>query len=160
MSEKKLKVLFVCLGNICRSPLAEAVFAHKVNNLGLSNKIETDSCGTAAYHIGASPDHRSIAVANQHGIPITHAGRQFETSDAEEFQYILAMDQSNHRNIIHALSYKPEGLYLMRDFDPEGKGLDVPDPYYGENDGFEKVYEMLDRSIDELINHIRKHQDI
>ena len=160
MSEKKIKVLFVCLGNICRSPLAEAIFAHKVNQTELSEHLSTDSCGTAAYHIGASPDHRSIAVAQSHGVPIAHSGRQFIASDADEFQYILAMDQSNYRNIIHALSYKPEGLRLMRDFDPIGKGLDVPDPYYGENDGFDTVYEMLDRSIDELINQIRKDHNI
>lgn len=148
------KILFVCLGNICRSPLAEAIFDAKVKSKGLEGTFSSDSAGTANYHIGSAPDPRSVEVAKKHGIPINHKGRQISMQDSKEFDYILAMDASNFRNIIHALGEKPEGLYLMRDFDPENKGADVPDPYYGGQNGFEDVYQMLDRSIDELIDFI------
>jgi protein-tyrosine phosphatase len=153
-----IKVLFVCLGNICRSPLAEAVFDQKIKEKGLSNQITSDSAGTAGYHIGQNPDHRSIAVANKHSIPINHKGRQYTLEDATEFDYILAMDDNNYRDIIHISADKPERLFKMRDFDVQSKGADVPDPYYGGRDGFEHVYEMLDRSSDQLLNMIiEKH---
>ncbi len=148
------KIIFVCLGNICRSPLAEAIFQHKINEKGFQSKLSCDSAGTAGYHIGEDPDSRSIEVALKHNIPIQHKGQQFHHSQGEAFDYILAMDQSNYRNIIHELGYKHEGLYLMRDFDPEGKGEEVPDPYYGGKDGFEQVYQMLDRSANELMDFL------
>lgn len=149
-----IKIIFVCLGNICRSPLAEAIFLHKVTEKGLQNKISCDSAGTANYHIGEDPDSRSIEVAIKHGVPIQHKGKQFHHSDGDYFNYIMAMDQSNERNIIHELGYRHEGLYLMRDFDPEGKGEEVPDPYYGGKDGFEHVYQILNRSTERLLDFI------
>tara|TARA_B100001245_G_C22723819_1_gene351622 strand:+ start:191 stop:661 length:471 start_codon:yes stop_codon:yes gene_type:complete len=155
-----IKIIFVCLGNICRSPLAEAIFQHKVNQKGLQDKISSDSAGTANYHVGDDPDTRSIAVAVKHDVPIQHKGQQFHHTHGEEFDYIMAMDQSNHRNIIHELGYKHEGLFLMRDFDPDGKGEEVPDPYYGGADGFENVYQMLDRSCDELLEYIVKEHNL
>lgn len=154
-----IKIIFVCLGNICRSPLAEAIFNHKVKEKGLQSSIEADSAGTASYHVGEDPDERSIRVSIKHGIPISHKGRQLHHRDGENFDYILAMDASNYRNIIHALSEKPDGLFLMRDFDPSGKGEDVPDPYYGGVDGFEEVFQILDRSLDQFLNFvIQKHE--
>ena len=155
-----IKVLFVCLGNICRSPLAEAIFNQKTKENNLSEQIEADSAGTANYHIGDDPDPRSIEVAVRHDVPISHKGRQFHHSDGKKFDYILAMDNANHRDIIHELADRHSGLYLMRDFDPEGKGKDVPDPYYGGKDGFEDVYQMLDRSCDELIQFIKKEHSL
>ncbi|VXD16592.1 low molecular weight protein-tyrosine-phosphatase [Marinoscillum sp. 108] len=153
-----LNILFVCLGNICRSPLAEAIFNQKVKERGLNQSIKADSAGTASYHIGEDPDSRSIQVAVKHGVPIVHKGRQYHFKDAATFDYILAMDASNHRDIIHATSDRPEGLFLMRDFDPEGQGGDVPDPYYGGEDGFEKVFQILDRSIDAFLDFlVEKH---
>lgn len=155
-----IKVLFVCLGNICRSPLAEAIFKQRVIEKNLEDQIFTDSAGTANYHIGENPDHRSIAVAVEHGIPISHKGRQYKYQDALEFDYILAMDSNNFRDIIHLSAARPEGLFLMRDFDPEAKGADVPDPYYGGKDGFEQVYQMLDRSIEQLLEYIIQEQSL
>ena len=155
-----IKVLFVCLGNICRSPLAEAIFKHKVEKLGLSDRIQSDSAGTSNYHIGEDPDHRSIQVAIRHQVPITHKGRQLHHKDGETFDYILAMDKTNHRDIIHMLADRPEGLYLMREFDEQAKGADVPDPYYGGEDGFEQVFGMLDRSLDVFLNMIRKKHNL
>jgi len=155
-----IKVLFVCLGNICRSPLAEAIFNQKVLERDLKGQIQSDSAGTANYHIGQDPDHRSIEAATNHGVPISHKGRQYHFNDAKEFDYILAMDKHNYRDIIHASASKPEGLYMMRDFDPNAKGDDVPDPYYGGKDGFENVYQILDRSIEHFLDFLIKEKGL
>ncbi len=153
-----IKILFVCLGNICRSPLAEAVFAKKVKELGLENKLRGDSAGTAGYHIGDDPDPRTIGVARKHQVPVSHKGRKFSNTDGRDFEYLLAMDASNLRDMIHELGYKHEGLYLMRDFDPQQKGANVPDPYYGDERDFEEVYDILDRSMDRFLKFlIEKH---
>jgi len=153
-----IKVVFVCLGNICISPLAEAIFNAHIKRKGLSDKFEADSAGTSNYHIGANPDSRSIATAVAHNIEIAHKGRQFHYLDGKRFDYILAMDKQNHRDIIHELGNKHEGLFLMREFDSKKKGADVPDPYYGGNDGFENVYQILDRSMGKFLDFvIAKH---
>lgn len=153
-----IKILFVCLGNICRSPLAEAVFAKKVKESKLEAQLHGDSAGTAGYHIGDNPDHRTISVAHRHQVPISHKGRKFSHEDGRRFDYLLAMDASNLRDMVHELGYKHEGLYLMRDFDPLQKGANVPDPYYGDDRDFEEVYEILDRSMDRFLKFlIEKH---
>ncbi|UXX80038.1 low molecular weight phosphotyrosine protein phosphatase [Reichenbachiella carrageenanivorans] len=145
------KVLFVCLGNICRSPLGEAIFNHKVKGLSM----EADSAGTAAYHVGENPDHRSIEVARAHGVPISHKARKFVAEDFDRFDYILAMDRNNFRDMKALAAGSAKNLYLLRGFDPEADGdLDVPDPYYGGYDGFENVFQMVSRSVDQLIAHI------
>lgn len=149
------KVLFVCLGNICRSPLGEAIFNNKASELGM----EADSAGTAAYHVGEKPDHRSIAVAKRHGIPIDSRARKFVVEDFDRFDYILAMDRQNYDDMRTLTHEKTDHLFLLREFDPEAKGkLDVPDPYYGGDEGFEHVFQMVDRSIDELIKYIQQNQ--
>lgn len=145
------KVLFVCLGNICRSPLGEAIFNHKVGGL----QMKADSAGTAAYHVGENPDYRSIAVAEQHGVPISHKARKFVAEDFERFDYVLAMDKNNYEDMKALASGPTDNLFLLREFDPEANGnLDVPDPYYGGPEGFEKVFQMVSRSVDELIRFI------
>ena len=155
-----INVLFVCLGNICRSPLAEAIFNEKVRISDLSNKISSDSAGTAAYHIGEKPDPRSIEVAQKHNIPISHRGQQFLAEHENEFDYLIAMDDSNYRNMVVEMGNDPKKLFKMRHFDSIGKNSDVPDPYYGGKDGFEEVYQILDRSTEALLQFIKREHNL
>ncbi|WP_438977918.1 low molecular weight protein-tyrosine-phosphatase [Polaribacter sp.] len=142
-----VKVLMVCLGNICRSPLAQGILESKVN----LDKVFVDSAGTAAYHVGNLPDERSIDVAYKYGINITNQrARKFTVQDFDEFDYIYAMDISNYQNIlILAKGEEDENkvrLILNEIYPSENKS--VPDPYYGGNQGFENVYQMLDEACD------------
>lgn len=147
------RILFVCLGNICRSPLAEAVFKHKIAKMGLSEKFFVDSCGTGNYHIGSQPDPRTIKNALKNGVPIDHCCRQLSADDFTQFDRILVMDSSNLK---HALRMAPPDMQhkvqLLRTYDPLGADQPVPDPYYGEEQDFQEVFEILDRTIEELIS--------
>jgi len=154
-----IKVVFVCLGNICRSPLAEGVFKKMLAEEKLHHKIYADSAGTAAYHIGDQPDKRSCEIANKYGIDLAHEGRQFNRNDLHEFDYIIAMDGKNYAGI-KSLGEGKGKVALMRDFDEQGRGKDVPDPYYGGMEGFEEVYQMAYRSCKELLEHIKKEQGL
>lgn len=146
------KVLFVCLGNICRSPLAEAIFHHKVKSKGLSDVYYAESCGTANYHIGDAPDHRTIRNALKNGVAINHVGRQLCTDDFEKFDEIFVMDRSNYNNALRIAGIHHGKVKLMRSFDPNGKDEEVPDPYYGEEKDFQNVFEILERSIERYLN--------
>ena len=149
-------VLFVCLGNICRSPLAEALFNHHVTRMGLTVHYRADSCGTANYHVGDPPDHRTIRNAEQNGVIIRHRGRQFHPLDFEGFDHILPMDQSNYSNIARMDESGKwlSKVRLMRTFDPTPDELSVPDPYYGNEKDFQKVFDILNRSTLELIRFL------
>jgi protein-tyrosine phosphatase len=157
----KIRVLFVCLGNICRSPLAEAIFKHKVKERGLDRWIQADSCGTSNYHIGDTPDPRTIANASKNGIIIDHCGRQLTEQDLGDFDYILAMDNSNYNNILKlpGSSQYAHKVKLMREFDPSGKG-EVPDPYYGGEKGFQEVFDILDRTMEKFLQHLEKELQV
>jgi protein-tyrosine phosphatase len=155
---KKIKILFVCLGNICRSPLAEAIFKHKIKEKRLERQVEVHSCGTAHYHVGDTPDPRTIKNALKNGVIIDHLGRQLSKSDLETYDFIIAMDKSNHANILKLenakdLSHK---IKLMRSFDLNLEGDAVPDPYYGDETGFQQVFDILSHSIDSFIHFLEK----
>ena len=151
-----MKVLFVCLGNICRSPLAEAVFNHQIREKGLDIHFSAESCGTANYHIGDNPDPRTIRNAFKNGVTIDHLGRQFCQEDFERFDLILAMDASNFSNIMRvpgAAKHKSK-VKMMRWYDAHQKDADVPDPYYGNENDFQEVFDILNRSMKGLITEL------
>ena len=153
---KKTSVLFVCLGNICRSPLAEGIFTHLVEQRGLSDRFHIDSCGTGGWHVGKGPDPRSVLVASKNGLDISHLrARQFDaSSDPHEYDWLIVMDRSNHADLID-LGSPEHKVRLMRSYDLSLDGdHDVPDPYYGGDDGFDKVYEMLTRACEGMLDSI------
>lgn len=153
-----VKILFVCLGNICRSPLAEAVFKHQIRKKGLENHFFADSAGTANYHVGHSPDPRTIRNALKNGVSIDHRGRQFSATDFEKFDLILAMDSSNLDNIMRVPgAHNHSGkIKMMRSYDALDENADVPDPYYGTEKDFQHVFDVLDRSMQSLIADLEK----
>jgi len=156
--QQKTAVLFVCLGNICRSPLAHGIFQHLVDQSNLSDRFRIDSCGTGAWHVGNPPDPRSIQTAALYNIDLTtQRARQFDpSSDIERFQWIIPMDAANKRDLIKLGTPKSQ-LHLMRSFDPTlSSPQDVPDPYYGGDDGFDKVYHMLTRACEGLLDHLER----
>lgn len=157
--ENPCKICFVCLGNICRSPTAEGIFQHLVNERGLQPWFDIESAGTSAYHIGERANSKSREVANRYGIDLLSRARRFEPEDLEEFDLILAMDHENLRNL---KSYDTTGRYndkirLIREFDPQPENQAVPDPYYGGMDGFQNVFEVLKRSCEALLNELEEH---
>ncbi|PTX61716.1 protein-tyrosine phosphatase [Kordia periserrulae] len=141
----KTKILMVCLGNICRSPLAEGILASKLD----SSKFMVDSAGTSGYHNGELPDKRSIATAKQHGLDITNQrSRKFTKNDFREFDYIFAMDESNYDNILALAETQEERdkVHMILNQISPNSNAEVPDPYYGGEQGFENVYQMLDEA--------------
>ncbi|MDQ3110990.1 MAG: low molecular weight phosphotyrosine protein phosphatase [Bacteroidota bacterium] len=149
-------VLMVCLGNICRSPLAEGVLRYKLEKAGIKN-IRVDSAGTSDYHVGDPPDTRSAQNAKQHGIDISNlCGRQFSVTDFDEFDLIYVMDASNYQNVIRLArneSDKTKVDFLLNAKWP-GKNMAVPDPYYGSGDGFEKVFQLVDEACEEIVKRV------
>lgn len=151
------RVLFVCLGNICRSPLAEGVMRSRVAGMGLDAHIEVDSAGTGAWHVGEEPDRRMRATAKARGLSIDDLrARQVEVADLYEFDRILAMDRSNYRDL---LTFDVPDLIrgrvrLFRDYDPDPGNRDVPDPYYGGSSGFDEVFDIVSRTCDVLLDEI------
>ncbi len=154
------RVLFVCLGNICRSPTAEAVMAQLVADAELEHAIELDSAGTGAWHVGSPPDERATAAAAARGIAMRGAARQVRLEDFEQFDLLLAMDADNHRNL-RELAPHPEGaakVRMLREFDPASVTavtLDVPDPYYGGEDGFDHVLDLVEAACAGLLVELR-----
>lgn len=145
-----VKVIFICLGNICRSPMAQVIFEHQIKEAQFEDHFKAQSAGTAGYHIGAPPDPRTLSTLKSHGILFEHQAHRVNTTDIDTYDYLIAMD---HQNFVHLQNMNSVGSVLikMRDFDPLEKNGDVPDPYYGQHDGFEGVFEILNRSIKGLI---------
>jgi protein-tyrosine phosphatase len=160
MSDPTLGVLFVCLGNICRSPLAEAVFRHRARERGLEPRFRIDSAGTSDYHRGASPDRRSAASALRRGIRVSGRSRPVTPDDLRAFDYVIAMDGQNEAEL-RALSAAAGGrarVHRLREWDPEPAHGDVPDPYYGGAGGFDDVHDIVERAVDGLLDHlVREH---
>lgn len=158
MNNQKVRVLFVCMGNICRSPTAHGIFRDLVEREGLSDKIEIDSAGTHAYHVGHAPDHRAQRTAESRGISLDDLrARQVTAEDIEYYDYVLAMDQDNY----HGLSAVcPPGLErkigMYMDYAVDFRTREVPDPYYGGADGFEKVFDMVEAAAKGLLSDIRR----
>ena len=152
-----VRVLFVCLGNICRSPTAHGVFAHLVKSSGLNDKVTVDSAGTAGWHIGAEPDKRSQAVAAQRGYDLSELqARQVSLADFIRFDYILAMDEQNLQDLklLRPENYKG-CLKLFLSFDQCFAETEVPDPYYGGDQGFEHVVDLIEAAAQALLNDIQ-----
>lgn len=154
----KTGVLFVCLGNICRSPLAKFVFLDLVETRGVSAQFDVDSCGTGAWHAGEGADPRSVAVARKYGLETSHTARPVRPAvDFDRFEYLVAMDLDNRRRLIE-VGAPPERVHLLRGFDASLKGkpdaeIVVPDPYYGGEDGFEAMYLMVRAGCEGLLEH-------
>lgn len=150
-----MNILFVCLGNICRSPLAEVVFADSLARAGLENFISVDSAGTAGYHQGEAADPRSRACARRHGLEITHRARALVEADYDRFDLLVAMDESNAAELRRRAPNAGlrRKVHLLREWDPVGPG-EVPDPYYGDEADFEHVWHLCDRSSPGLLHHI------
>jgi protein-tyrosine phosphatase len=161
MGSDKLKVLFVCLGNICRSPLAEGVFRHQVERAGLADRFSIDSAGTSSYHIGDPPDERTRQVARTRGVELTSAARQIQLSDLDDFDYVLVMDSENLASVQRLAkgARTSAQVRLLREFDAKAEAnFNVPDPYYGGPRGFEHVHDIVERSCAALLEHIRRER--
>ena len=153
----KLRVLMVCLGNICRSPTAEAMLRQKVHAAGLDDRIEVDSAGTADYHVDSPPDRRAVAHGQRRGLMMQQLrGRQVQRADFDRFDHVLAMDEDNLADL---LRLRPAGarakVALLMSFAPEAGEREVPDPYYGGAEGFERVLDLVDAACEGLLADLR-----
>ena len=187
---QKIKVLFVCLGNICRSPLAEGIFNKKIADRGLSNLFEADSAGTADYHVGKPADERTLRNAEKNAVKISHSARQIATPDLSFYDYILAMDAENMEkiNALAEADAQIDGkIFLMRDFEPGARpgftaneeqpytnvnslsenskdsltpDRNVPDPYHGGEEGFQDVFNILERTVENFIQYVIRERKL
>lgn len=150
---EKRRILFVCLGNICRSPLGEGVLRHRAAEMGFGHMIETASAGTGGWHLGEPPDHRSIAVAKENGIDISgQRARQLRPEDFDAYDLVFAMDRDNLRDIVRLAPHDSSAdIHLFMDF-VAGAARDVPDPYYGGAEDFERVFDMIDSGCRDLLD--------
>ena len=160
MPAARVHLLFVCLGNICRSPTAEGVMRRMVDDAGLEDAIAIDSAGTGGWHVGAVPDPRSTDAARRRGVVLEGAARRVEPADFRRFDLLLAMDREN-LSTLHALAPDEDArrrVRLLREFDPASAGapdLDVPDPYYGGPRGFDDVLDLVERACAGLLDDLR-----
>tara|TARA_B100000508_G_scaffold137355_1_gene131643 strand:+ start:167462 stop:167935 length:474 start_codon:yes stop_codon:yes gene_type:complete len=151
-----MKILMVCLGNICRSPLADGLMRKKVKDHGLP--VEIDSAGTGDWHVGEAPDHRMRATAKSKGVPIDELrGRQFKVEDFDRFDRIFVMDLSNKENVLKLArnNSDKEKVDLLLNLSHPGEDMEVPDPYFGGEEGFEHVFQLVDNATDQLVNDLK-----
>ncbi len=151
-----MRVVFVCLGNICRSPTAEGVFARMVRDAGLADRVTIDSAGTGDWHVGELADPRTRAAARRRGIELTHRARQFTRADFTQFDLIVVMDANNLRDVKRLDAATPAEVRMLRSFDPEAPvDAPVPDPYSGGEAGFEEVLDLCERACAGLLAHVK-----
>lgn len=149
----RIGILFVCMGNICRSPLAEGVFRHHAARRGASGRFLVDSAGTGDWHVGEPPDERMVSVARSHGVVLAGRARQVAASDFARFDHLVCMDQSN-LDFLEQRGAPEEKLRLLLAADPASARRDVPDPYYGDADGFETVFTLVERACAALLDEL------
>ena len=158
-----IRIQFVCLGNICRSPLAKAVFRDKVEAAGLEDQFEIVSSGTAGYHVGDTADDRMRKTARRNDLSLEdHRASQFEAEDLKRFDHIFVMDKANLNDVLHLDANDEHGgkVRLFREFDPEPDDYQVPDPYHGGRKGFERVYDIVERTSDMLLHRLVDEYDL
>jgi protein-tyrosine phosphatase len=143
----------ICMGNICRSPLAENVLRHKAQQRGVDHLFVIDSAGTGGWHVGEPPDARVSRVAASHGVRMTGAARQVSPDDFQNFDLLICMDQDNREHVLK-MGAPAERVRLLLEFDPAASHREVPDPYYGGADGFELVYRLVDSASERLLDHL------
>jgi protein-tyrosine phosphatase len=152
------RICFVCQGNIIRSPLAKNLFEQLARQAGIGDRFTADSAGTSGWHVGQTPDLRMLRVAARHGLDYDGRARQFQRSDFDRFDLIMAMDAENRLDLL-AMANSPDQaakIHLLREYDPMGgKNVSVPDPYYGRADGFEEVYQVIERSVQGLFSALK-----
>ncbi len=157
-----IRVLFVCLGNICRSPLAEGIFRDLVAREGLADQFEIDSAGTGDWHKGELAHPTTRAVAEGRGLTLTHRARQIQSADLSRYNHVLVMDEANERDVRKLVAAgAPAGhIHRLRAFDGLADALDVPDPFYGGLDGFERVHDLVEQACVGFLSHLRAHNEI
>lgn len=157
--DSPFKIVFVCLGNICRSPTAEGIFQNLVNDRGLQSYFYVESAGTSAYHIGEPANSKSRKTANEHGIELRSRARRFDSDDLKEFDLIVAMDRENLANIksIDKTESNNDKIVLLREYDPKPGDGEVPDPYYGGMNGFQNVFNIVMRSCEKLLDELEEN---
>ncbi|MFN0252086.1 MAG: low molecular weight protein-tyrosine-phosphatase [Kofleriaceae bacterium] len=152
-----MRICFVCLGNICRSPTAEGVMRVLVEKAGLAERVVLDSAGTGAYHVGEAPDPRTREAAKRRGYALEHRAWQFTANDFARFDLVLAMDAQNLRHLRGLARGRGHDVRLFRSFDPSaGDGAEVPDPWYGGEDGFREVLDQCERACEGLVAYVRE----
>lgn len=156
-ARRPLGVLFVCLGNICRSPQAEGIFRHLVEQAGLQEAFVIDSAGMSDYHAGEGPDWRTCRTSEARGVPLNHRSRPFQVGDFDRFDQILVMDRSNLRDVLEKARTPADvaKVSLLRSWDPKADGVAVPDPYAGGDRGFEQVFDMCYAACTALLARLR-----
>ena len=162
MSEP-IRICFVCLGNICRSPTAEGIMLQLVEQAGLSGRFEIDSAGTGDYHVGERADPRSRAEARRHGVELPSRARKFVAADLERFDYVIAMDRQNRANLARLAVGDAQlaKIHLLRAFDPaSAPDAEVPDPYHGGDQGFARVFDICHAGCTGLLQHLRQRHGL
>ena len=151
MSEQPVKILFICMGNICRSPLAECLFRHKAEQRGVADRFFIDSAGTGGWHAGNRPDSRMRQCAKARNVNVDGRARQVRQQDFSHFDYLICMDEDNRENLLD-MGAPPHKVHLLLEFNPDAPVREVPDPYYGGMEGFDTVYDLVDAACDALLD--------